>query len=136
MISAVLLHHDLHGEDFLHAAGLLLAGGDGAVLDDILIVDDPDVAVALVGADGHLRHDERRVRIADRHAHADEHSGIEDARSDFGLWVRKFGADLQGAGGGIELIVHEIHFGGVGVIVHVGLQRHADGEALTFADCF
>ena len=85
MVAAVFLHDDFHGEDFLHAAGLFLADGHGAILDDILIVDDPNVAVALIGADGHLRHDERRVRIADRHSHSHKHAGGEDARADFGL---------------------------------------------------
>ena len=47
MISAVFLHHNFSGEDFLHAAGLLLTSGDRAILDSILLVDDRNISGCL-----------------------------------------------------------------------------------------
>ena len=73
-----------------------------ALLDDVLVVDDEDIAAGLVGAEGTLGDEQDRAVQLVRDAEADEGAGDDGV-----VFVGEDGAALDGAGLGVE--------GGVGI---------------------
>jgi hypothetical protein len=90
------------------------AGFDSLATHDVGRIDDPDVWAGEVAEDGDLR-DEFRLLDQEGQADLGEHS-----RADPAVRVREFGADVDGAGGRVDLVVDEVEFAGMVVDRLVG----------------
>src|SRR5262249_19100156 len=102
----------------------------GAVLHFILRVEDENVLAALVAQKGLVGNEDGRVGGADPQPDAHEQAGLERSRG-----VGKDTAQADGAGVGVNLVVHEIHRARVReleltALVLVG-QAHGHGEFQT-----
>ena len=92
------------------------------LLDDVLVVDDQQVAALLVVAERDVRHQQRLdvLLLGDAHAH-------EQARLQHAVLVLEHGAAGQRAGAGIDLRRHVVERAGVRIAL-LGLQADIDGD--------
>ena len=96
---------------------------DGAVIRLVVGIDDHDVFLVLVGADGAVIDQHRRLR---RRA-ADAHLGVE-AGGELAGGIVEDRADADRAGGRVELVVDRVEMALVRIAVLVG-EAHADGNS-------